>query len=360
MRRILFITIVFSLVLGCSNLNAKSIYWNKGRGYTPFNNATNEGILIENHRDNLKYDYFNLENPSEDFSLVFRAKNLNGHPSKKYGYITSTGESAYISNPHWGFFVTCLNDTLVFKIKGSEKMDANESVAALEIELYNLAAIKQKTLSLSITEDLNPYDGDNIWKVNISRDKLSLTAGNRQLKKILETPCSSDITGFGFYAGWGDKLLVSDIAVNYNSTDNTTNFFSIEDISQYLLQSDDPLEGYWTFFDRDLEESLLKPGGFYNLVCLKKDDSYHLLYLDGGAINVDEWHPGDLKAILKPTFFTGIYEVEWFDVMKQPMNYDIKAQLGEGNTLNFQFPYQASKFRLRKMDSDYFSNKRNN
>ena len=358
MRRFIFIAFMVAFALSCLQIQGKSIYWNYGRGYDPFINATKEGIRIENHRDNLKYDYFKLENPSEDFSIVFRAKNINGHPSKKYGYITSSGESAYISHPHWGFFITCEHDTLVFKINGGEMMLANESVPALEVDLYNLSALKQKSLSLSFTDGLNPYDGDNIWNVNIAKNKLNLTAGNSQLKKILDTKCNSAITGFGFFAGWGDALLVSDISITYDSTENPTDFSS-EYINEYMSESEDPLEGYWTFFDRDLDESLLKPGGFYTLACIKKDDCYQMLYLDGSAINADEWQPGDIKAILKPTYFNGIYEVEWFDALKSPMNYDIKAQLGEGNTLNFQFPYQSSKFRLRKLDKDYFSLKSN-
>lgn len=353
MNRFLIFTLTILLGFVNANLDAKTLYWNKGRGYEPFSYSTKEGVLIENHSDRLKYDYFKLDNPTKDFTLTFRAKNINGHPSKKYGYITSDGNSAYVSNPHWGFFIICECDTLVFKINGSEKMSANESVAALAIDLYNLSSFKQKNKSLSFTEELNPYDGDNIWKINVTHEKLILNAGNRQLNYILETPCISDITGFGFFAGWGDKLLISDISAEYTSQESEFNSFSPEFIAQYLKESEDPLEGYWTFFDRELEESLLKPGGFYNLVCIKEDDNYHLLYLDGSVINNSQWKIGDLKAILKPTFFSGIFEVEWFDAMKQPMNYDIKAQLGDGNTLNFQFPYQSSKFRMRKMPGEY-------
>ena len=340
-----------SFIVGCISLpmEAKTMYWNKGRGYRPFQYASTEGIYIDNKTDTLQYDYYLLENPVNTFSLNFRAKNLNGHPTKKYGYTTFQGKSSHISNPHWGFFIICEKDTIVVQVKGGEEMSATEPIPSLDVTLYNLAFNKEKEVARSLTKGINPYDGDNIWNVAVNKGKLNITAGDRNLKEILEVPCLSRLKGFGFFAGWGDKLLISDISADYALEKEHNSHLSLDNIKEYLQESDDPMEGYWTLFDRELDESLLKLGGSYNLICIKEDDGYKLLYLNGSSVNSTEWNIGDLKAILTPTPFNGIYDVEWIDAMKEPIKHDIKAQTGEGNTLSIQFPYQSSKFRLRKI-----------
>ena len=349
MKNFLITLFIFLIGFGNFSLESKTRYWNKGRGYRPFRYATTEGIFFDNKTDTLQYDYFSLDKATEDFSLTFRAKNINGHPTKKYGYITSEGKSSHVSHPHWGFFIAGEKDTIVVQAKGGEKMSATEPIPSLDISLYNLAFNKKKPVVQSLTEGINPYDGDNIWKVRLSKGNLIITAGDRLLKEILDTPCRSNIKGFGFFAGWGDKLLISDISIDYSFEEENNEEFSIEDLKGYFENSVDPMEGYWTLFDRELDESLLKLGGFYNLICIKENEGYKFLYFSGASVNSNNWKTGDLKAILTPTPFTGIYDVEWIDSMKDSIKHDIKAQKGEGNTLTIQFPYQYSKFRLRKM-----------
>ena len=346
MRRQLILIFILT-VLFPQLVEAEKIYFNPGRGYQPFAYATQEGIIIDNPTDTLRYDYYKLSNPTPTFNLTFRGKNLNGNPAKKYQYYTSKRKSMSIKNPHWGVFVTCEKDTFVVTVKGGEKMTALEPVPCLEVTLYSLKT--KRSESVSLTDKFNPYDGDNLWKIDVNDKNLTISGGNRDFYEILDYPCNSSVTGFGFFAGWGDKVLLSDISVEYKdeSVDNSASGVNKFELTAH--QSEDPMEGNWALFDRELEESLLKLGGFYNLKCIKEGDIYKFYYLDGANINGSNWHAGDLKAILSPTSFEGIYDVEWIDAMKEPMNYDIKAQKGEGDVLLIQFPYQSSKLRLRKI-----------
>ncbi|MCH5241280.1 MAG: hypothetical protein J1F67_02490 [Muribaculaceae bacterium] len=328
-------------------MEAKTLNWNKGRGYHPFQNATYEGIYIENLSDSLKYDYLKLPNSTDVFSLNFRAKNLNGNPYKRYPYFTSQGRKINISNPHWGFFVTLVRDTIVFSIKGDEIQTATESVPALDVSVFKLKSSTKSEISL--TEKINPYDGDNIWNITIENNVLILSVGDKNLNQIYEFEIKYPVTGFGFLAGWADKLLISDIKVEFTETKSDSYFNFQEMNADYFSQNDDPMEGYWSLFDRELEESLLKLGGRYTLLCKKEGDKYNMIYVDGANVNNQNWHPGDLKAILSPTPFSDIFEVEWLDSMKESMKRDIKAQKGDGETLLIQFPYQSSKIRLRKI-----------
>lgn len=340
---LLFSVVIFS--------HAETLHWNKGRGYSPFRYATQAGILIENSTDSLVYDYFSLPYPSHDFKLKFRAKNINGHPARKYPYLNSHGKTVNISNPHWGFFLTTNRDTVAITLKGGEKSGAFEPTPSLDVTFYYFSTKKSETLSL--TDKINPYDGDNLWQISVTENNFSIAAGNRDLNIIYQSHNTfGEVSAFGFFAGWGDALLVSDIRAEYQSPSHpsSTSHLLIENISEYLASSDDELEGYWTIFDRELEESLIKLGGDYTLACIKDQEGYIFCYLEGATVNSKEWEKGDVKMKLTPTAFPGIFDVEWIDASKELMSHQIKAQRGEGNTLSIQFPYQASRLRLRKID----------
>lgn len=338
--------IVFLINTGILLMSGESLHWNKGRGYSPFRYATSEGILIDNNTDTLQYDYFGLTSPCSDFQIKFRAANLNGHPSRKYTYYNSRGQQVGVNNPHWGFFIKCERVVLTFTVKGTEKFTALEPVPALEITLHNLS--NSFSESVTLTDKINPYEGDNLWNLQVKDGKLKLSAGDKDLLPIINYTCKSDIEGFGFFAGWGDKLSIKDISVEFDGG-GVTDLYPIDTLRFYLSNSEDPMEGFWTLFDRELEENLIKMGGIYNLACVKEGEKYVLLYLDGATVNSQGWKPGDIKAILTPTPFSDIFDVDWVDSMKQHLDKDVRAQLGTGNTMIFQFPYQSSKLRLRKI-----------
>lgn len=81
---------------------------------------------------------------------------------------------------------------------------------------------------------------------------------------------------------------------------------------------------------------------------MKDNGRYLLIYLSGAKINPTFWKTGMVKAILNPDPYPDTYSVMWYDSEGMPLNKDIKAQRGEGDTLLLQFPYQSSTLRLRK------------
>lgn len=331
------------------HLKAETHYWNKGRGYRPFVYATENGIVINNTTDSLQYDYYPLPFFTNEFNLKFRAKNLNGEPGKKYEYNTRDGKRGKEQNPNWGFFITSQEDTLLVRVTAGEKITPVESDPCLNISVFK-GSLKRKERELQLTNSINPFSGDNLWELKFSHGKVSIYAGDHKQPEIYSSDFGKRITGFGFYAGWGANLKVSDIRMDYGSKASSLPSFSTDNLDDYFSKSEDPLEGYWTLFDRELEESLLKMGGNYTLACVKEDENdYNFIYIEGASVNSNEWHPGDIKMKMQSSNFPGIYNVEWVDSMKEKMAHEIKAQRGEGNTLLIQFPYQGSKLRLRKI-----------
>ena len=346
--------------------HGETLNWNRGRGYDIFKNSTPDGILIDNFSDTISYEYYLLPHLTNSFSLKFRSKNLHGHPTKRYEYQTSDGIVNRIGNPVWGFFLVSEQDTIFFTFKGCEKSNGFSSEYLLNVSMNSLNSqrdqIKREEDLIKESIDMeskvaDPYQADNLWKVDLTDDGIRLSGGNHSMHRVFSFDNKlGEISAFGFFAGWGSKVLISDISAEFDGKRSSRRNISLNNIEDYLTLSQDPMEGYWVIFDRELEEDLMKLGGNYILLCLKETDKvynegevYKMYYVSGGSVNKKSWATGDLKAIFTPSYFQGIYEVEWIDAMKKPMSQDIKAQQGEGDTLLIQFPYQSSKVRLRKL-----------
>lgn len=345
-RNMLFILTI--VVFGIS-LNAETHHWNKGRGYHPFRYSTDKGVLIDNNSDTLRYDYFKFGKAVDEMTLSFRAKDIHGKVNKKYKFSGKADKDQSVVNPGWGFFFTGSQDTVIVSIKGGEKKTILEAQPALQVSFRSLMTnqIKEK----EIIDGVNHYDGDNIWKINFENGLISVEGGNRGIKLIDEFPFKGDIENFGFYSGWGGKVLISDINLYYKDEISTSTSTVIKNLKEHFKTSKDPMEGYWAIFDRELEDTMLKLGGDYRLACVKDGDGYKMIYLSGASVNPSEWHEGDVKIRLLPSPFPGIYDIIWYDAMKKPMKNDIKAQTGDGETLLIQFPYQSSKIRLKKIEA---------
>lgn len=350
------IILIFAIVGICTAISNEafsqntSFHWNEERGYKPFRYATPQGIYIENKTDSIIYDYYKLPDVSEHLRLAFRAKNFNGNPSKSYPYYSARGKRQMVKYPSWGFFITSSIDTVAVSVSQKEEYSGVESFPAAEIKVYNF---KNHTVQdVRLSKGLNPYSGDNLWVISNKDGGLSISAGDTGLNEVFSSAgLPGDVTGIGFYAGWGSDILVSDINLDTSIPKaGESESLDIENIREYLKNSQDPMEGYWSVYDRELEESLLKMGGTYILACIRKDDDYYFLYLEGSSVNKSNWKPGDVKIKLSPSAFDGLYNVEWWDSLKLPLNKEVMAQKGEGNTLLIQFPYQSSKLRLRKFN----------
>ena len=331
------------------NSEAEKRFWNKGRGYDPWDNATAEGIMIENLTDTLQYSFYKLPNPTEKISISFREKNFNSHPSKKYSYYRKDGKEESVSNPAWGIFLTTSSDTVIISVRQQEIKRIADDETGLKITVQNFGD-KSKSEEV-ITGNVNPFSGDNLWTIKIEEANLLVSLGEIGKIDRIVRPVSGDILGFGFFTEWGGKILVSDIEIDYSTEAAKNNIPETDDLDGYFSLSKDFLEGYWAIFDRELEESMLQLGGDYLFACIKEGIEYLFVYLEGAQVNATQWHRGDIKLKLSPSRFPGIYDVTWYDSMKLPMGKEIKAERGEGETLLIQFPYQQSKIRLRKIKS---------
>lgn len=334
-----------------TNLSGKRLHWNRERGYEPFRHATPSGVVIDNVASGPLADNYRLEQPASSFSLRFVASNSHNHPAKSYPFADTGGKRSKAKNPAWGFYVKGPGrDSLVFSIKTVEIQDAFSSEAAVIVSAHSFNTLEKV---VTLKDGVDCHTGQNNWRLTVENGVATLLGGNHSLQTLLSFPFNlENISEFGFTANPGACITVGDITFSDNSPQMNlvgTSWSNPDHLRNYLAASKDTMEGYWTVFDRTLEESLLQLGGDYRFAIVKANDEYQLIYLGGARINAAEWLPGMVKAHIEEDFFPGIYNVTWIDSEGLPLSNGIKAQAGDGDTLTIQFPYHSSSLRLRKI-----------
>lgn len=333
-------------------------FWNHGRGYAPFAHATEKGIEINNHSHATVIDSCVLTNSITDFTLTFRAKSLNSKPAKRYPYTKADGSKGSKASPAWAFFISSPQGRKTwFSVFPVEVNDHVSSSSALQI-VVNTDGTDKPVYSATVSSGVNPFDGTNIWRLTNSGQGFILSAGNHSMTELATLHVSDGCKAFGFAASPGASILITDISLTRTSPLSDMEegeWKDLEKLDRHFADSEDNLEGYWTVFDRTLEESLLRMGGDYSLAIVKNGGTYDIIYIDGAKTNSAKWKKGMVKGKLYPGPFPGIFDVEWIDAEGKPLSRDIKAQSGEGDTLTIQFPYQSSSVRLRRIPASYSS-----
>lgn len=122
-----------------------------------------------------------------------------------------------------------------------------------------------------------------------------------------------------------------------------------ESLSNRFAASRDPLEGFWTYFDRENDPLYARPGGRYTLACIADDDGgYTLIYVDGAQVNASQWRAGMIKGRLIPTPFRDQYDLIWYDAEMLPITADIHARVEQNALMTLSFPLLKTTLRLAK------------
>ena len=119
-------------------------------------------------------------------------------------------------------------------------------------------------------------------------------------------------------------------------------------LDERFASSVDPLEGYWSYLDRETDDSRARLGGRYDLAIVKEGDEYVLLYVDGAEVNSSMWKPMMIKGSMKPTPFKSHYDLTWYDSMMEPMDDDTFSMVDGDMILTLKFPVYRSQLRFYK------------
>ena len=122
-----------------------------------------------------------------------------------------------------------------------------------------------------------------------------------------------------------------------------------QSLTKYFASSNNAYEGFWTFFDKDLDESKLRLGGRYTVALVKNGEGYDIIYVDGAQVNSDQWRCGMLKGHIDATQFIDNYTLTWYDSTMRAFSNDVYATIENYTLLSLFFPAQKSCLRFAKV-----------
>lgn len=329
-------------------------YWNNFYGFHPFINASESELNISNKTHLQTFDTISANIGTKDFLFETRLSSINNKPNKRYKYYDSDGSTKHAKHPSWGIVTfDTLGNKLELRITTSQTSDWEYSSSdCLNISLM----LNDSVIGISQCKypDIEPFIGLNTICISRNKSVFTVEIGARRKKDVIKATINDFfITSIGFTTLPAANIKVDRITLTtitspaemlYTSWNN-------ESISEHISKSNDPLEGYWMFLDRSLDEDLLRMGGNYTLALIKSDIGYNLIYISGAAINPESWKTGMVKAVLSPTKFNNTYKLTWYDSTMKPLHKDITAHIEGNHLMLIAFPYQSSHIRLTRIAS---------
>jgi hypothetical protein len=300
-----------------------------------------------------------MEISSMAYRYQLRMANLNNKQGKTMTVKNPlTGGSNTITSPEWGLVfnrdrygnycavvLSCDNSSPYNDITDRRTMQV-AIIQRTDGETIQLAQT-QLTKGVSLEDDLNTVC------VDVDERGVTVSIGKNDLEQVLEasvTRPAGDVL-VGYLVGPGARVAIERavLTIDNEKQVNTTTLWTREELDAYLEQSADPVEGYWKYLDRDMQDEWLRLGGRYTLAVVRADDGYDLIYIDGAQVKKSQWQWGMLKGHITKTQFSGNYDLRWIDATMEPIEKDAYATVENGIILTLNFPVFKSQVRFAKV-----------
>ena len=371
MRKILVISMIVMMALTSLELEGKSYYntvENQFGGLFP-----NPGMRMQGRYKAIVDDRLVEENAtmataittdtmdiiSTAYRYQLRLANLNNKQGKTKSIKNPmTGDKTTITSPQWGMVfnmdeygnycavvLSCDNSVPYNDITDQRSMQ----VSILQCAGSTVTPLASTTLKkgVSLEDDLNTLC------VDVDEREVRVSIGKDDLKQVLEATINRPFGAVqaGYLVGPGSRVAIERavLTIENEKQVTATTLWTPDALDEYLSASSDPIEGYWKYLDRDLEEKWLRLGGRYTLAVVRADDGYDLIYIDGAQVKKSMWQPGMKKGHITKTLFTGNYDLTWIDATMEPIDEDAYATIENGIILTLNFPIFKSQMRLAKV-----------
>ncbi len=296
---------------------------------------------------------------STSYRYQLRFANLNNKLGKTKSIKNPmTGGKTTITSPQWGLVfnydeqgnycavvLSCDNSAPYDDITDERSM----RVSLMQYQDGDVTEVASTTVSkgVSLEDDLNTLCAD------VDERGVRISIGRDELQTVLEASIVRPVGAVqvGYLVGPGSRVAIERAVLTIEREDQVapSTLWTLEALDEYLANSIDPVEGYWCYLDRDMEEKWLRIGGRYTLAVVRADDGYDLIYIDGAQVKKSLWNPGMLKGHMVKTVFSGNYDLTWIDATMEPISEDAYATIENGVILTFNFPVFKSQVRFAKV-----------
>jgi len=230
----------------------------------------------------------------------------------------------------------------------------NEPYALLEL-IHVTGKTKHTLQSTKIKSGIDTHEQYNSFSINYTDGILSAYLGHKELKKCLSFKWkpNGDTCRMGYFVSPKNRITVKRVsfyASEKKELQNQTQY-TYAHIDSILQQANNPIVGYWTYLDRNMNESLLRLGGRYTIAIIENSPGkYDIVYMTGASAHAVYWKPMMLKGVLTATPFVDQYDIQWYGSNKKPLVDEGYATL-ENNILTIHLPVHDTIVRFYKIDS---------
>lgn len=293
---------------------------------------------------------------SYKFKIMVRMANAHNVEGKAYKVLDMEKKPVKVSHPQWGvvfnYADSCNYDAVVLWCDNTaphDMLDKRQMHYALrDVTDGQVTVLEQGTL----TDGVNVQDGDNSIMIDYNGELTTVSLGRDRMKQIasLSAIRYHDCFRFGLLLGAASRLKVERVVEKYVSDPSAAlrTDWTAQSLQQHLAHSRDDNEGYWEYYDRDLDEARLKLGGHYVIATVKGERGYDIIYVSGAKVLPQRWRTGMLKGVLINTMFEGEYDMVWYDAECEPLSEDVSASFADGGMLVMHFPRQKGSMRFAK------------
>lgn len=369
MKRLFFIVIVLVLALDGTGKSYYNTVGNSFGGLYPF-----PGMRMQNRYKSIEGDFLVEENASMATALTIdtmmigstsyryqlRLANLDNKQGKtKSVKNPMTGDRTTLTSTQWGLVFNYDDEmgdycAVVLSCDNSSPYDDITDQRTMQVTVVQSSGNDLKELARTqLSKGVSLEDDMNTICVDVDENGVTVSIGKNELQQVLEVPVKrpAGMVKVGYLVGPGARTAVERAVLTIDNEKQVTTAtqWTLEALDEYLSQSSDPMEGYWRYLDRDMQDEWLRMGGRYTLAVVRADNGYDIIYIDGAQVKKSMWVPCMLKGHITPTQFTGNYDLSWIDATMEPIDKDAYATIENGVILTLNFPVYKSQVRFSKV-----------
>ncbi|WP_087424320.1 hypothetical protein [Barnesiella sp. An55] len=141
----------------------------------------------------------------------------------------------------------------------------------------------------------------------------------------------------GIYVGRGACVKMKNWSISPHEYLENQILWTAEELNEHLRHSVNPIEGTYEFLQASSTNYNIRLGGNYHLAMVTNGNGYLLIYESGAQRLSDQWQTGMVKAALRPTGLSNLFNVIWYDAEHKPIDEGVKAILAENGVLTIHF-----------------------
>lgn len=296
---------------------------------------------------------------STAYRYQLRLANLNNKQGKSKTINNPlTGEKTKLTSTQWGLVFNSGDDgnycAVLLSCDNSSPYDDITDQRTMRVSIVRRSGNETEELAQTeLAKGISLEDDLNTVCVDVDEHRVTVSIGKNGLQQVLEASVirpTGDVA-VGYLVGPGARVAIERavLTIENERQVNTSTLWTRDALDPYLEQSADPVEGYWQYLDRDMQDEWLRLGGRYTLAVVRADDGYDLIYVDGAQVKKSQWQWGMLKGHLTKTAFSGNYDLRWIDATMEPIDKDAYATIENGVILTLYFPVYKSQVRFAKI-----------